>query len=34
MPTPNKIELQQEAQPYAVQYLRRVVVPLMPKVKK
>ena len=34
MPTPYKIELRQEAQPYAVQYPRRVAVPLMPKVKK
>ena len=34
MPMPYKIEIQPEAQPYAVLYPRRVAVPLMPKVKK
>ena len=34
METSYKIELQANAEPYAVQYPRRVAVPLLPKVKK
>ena len=34
MKTSYKIELQANAEPYAVQYPRRVPVPLLPKVKK
>lgn len=34
MPIPYNIELQTDAQPYAVQYPRRIPVPLMSKVKK
>ena len=33
METPYNIELQSDAEPYAVQYPRRVAVPLLPKVK-
>lgn len=33
MPVPYKIELQSNAKPFAVQYLRRIPVPLMSKVK-
>ena len=34
METSHKIELQVNAEPYAIQYPRRVAVPLLPKVKK